>query len=171
MSRKYLNDRWCVRCGRTTPCPYVKNNVKILFPKGADKPSVLDVGCGNGRNMNFCKDFASECRGVDMAPSYPNSSAITLGHDPLPKTKKGWDLILADYVFMFLNTKERKQLVSEIKKVSSANAMIVVELYPAKDSETKTEEEMLKMQEELFEQIGWNKVKYSKGRFIAKKIA
>ena len=169
MSRKYLNDRWCVRCGKTIPSPYIKNNMAIIVPEGGDKPSILDIGCGNGRNMNFLKEYARECKGVDMAPSCPNSASTILGHDRLPVTRRGWDVILANYVFMFLNTKERKQLIREIKRVSSANAKIVVELYPAKDSEITSDEEMVKMQEELFEQIGWVKVKYSKARFIAKK--
>jgi len=169
MSRKYLNDRWCVRCGKTSPCPYIKKNVDLLIPKGSEKPSILDIGCGNGRNMNFLKEFARECKGVDMSPSCPNSVSTILGHDLLPATRRGWNLILANYVFMFLNAKERKQLVSEIKRVASPNAIIVVELYAAKDSEATTEEEISKMQEQLFKQIGWTKIKYSKARFIARK--
>jgi hypothetical protein len=43
----------------------------------------------------------------------------------------------------------------------------MLELYPAKDSYAKTEKEMLKMQKDIFDKLGWRKIKYSKGRFIA----
>jgi hypothetical protein len=81
----------------------------------------------------------------------------------------GWDLILVNYVFMFLNAIERKILIEDIKKTSSLICRIVVELYPAKDSYIKNDKEMVKMQKEIFNQLGWRKIKYTKGRFIAQR--
>jgi hypothetical protein len=71
---------------------------------------------------------------------------------------------------MFLNQRERSQLIKEIHRVAAPNCVIMLELYPAKDSYAKTEEDMVKMQEKIFKKIGWEKVRYRKGKFIARKI-
>jgi hypothetical protein len=70
---------------------------------------------------------------------------------------------------MFLNKKERKSVIKDLKKSAKKGCIVIVELYTAKDSHTPNDELMLEMQEELFDSFGWEKVKYTKGRFIAKK--
>ena len=47
----------------------------------------------------------------------------------------------------------------------------MLELYPAKDSEAKTESQMFKMQKDIFNKLGWRKIKYSQARFIAQNNA
>jgi SAM-dependent methyltransferase len=103
MSRKYLNDKWCIRCGRKTPSPYLKNNVKLLPKEG----KVLDIGCGNGRNSIFMKEKGYVVTSVDMVEDFGNKNII--GEDPLPSDK--YDIILDNYILMFLDKKERKQVI------------------------------------------------------------
>jgi len=78
MSRKYLNDRWCIRCGRKTPTPYLAKVLKLFSKKGM----VLDIGCGNGRNSVFMTDQGYNVKSIDMANDFGNK--IILGKDTLP---------------------------------------------------------------------------------------
>jgi SAM-dependent methyltransferase len=162
MSRKYLNDKYCVRCGRKTPTPYLKQNYKH-FGKG--KGFVVDLGCGNGRNSRFMKKRGHRVVSLDMVDDYGKEA--TLGKQPLPVTRRA-DIILCNYLMMFLSKKERRQLIKDIKRISAPDCTIMVELYPAKDSFAKTKEDMLVLQKEIFDALGWEKIRYSQGRFIAK---
>ena len=162
MSRKYLNDKYCVRCGRKTPCPYLKNNYDRYLSKGK---IVLDIGCGNGRNSDFMKANGHKVISLDMVNDY--GKKCILGCDNLPLKNKSVDTILCNYLMMFLNPVERTQLIREIDRVAKDNCVIILELYPAKDSWTKNEKEMIDLQEHILKHLGWNKIKYSKGRFIA----
>ena len=169
MRKKLANNKLSVRININTPTPYLKNNLKLLIPKNCDKKNILDIGCGNGRNMKYLEKYASKILGLDMNPTCPNSEFFNIGKDNLPSTYMGWDLILVNYVFMFLSPKERNQLISEIKRISSLDCKIVVELYPAKDSYIKENKDMLEMLDELIKGLGWAILKSGKGKFIAQR--
>jgi len=173
MTRQYMNDRWCVRCGRESPTPYVRDNYKKLQDDWLQhtkfsNAAVLDLGCGNGRNINFL-----HTQGMKNLVAFDHvddfGHPFTLGQKPLPMFNRSVDLILANYVFMFLNKKERKQVYKDIRRIANNRCVIMIELYPALDSEVPTEETMLKLQKEIFDALGWEKLRYSKGRFIAQR--
>jgi len=167
MSRKYLNEKYCVRCGRKTVTPYLAKNYKYLI--GTDRTlTVVDLGCGNGRNSNFMRKQGHQVFSFDMVADYRHGIATELGRKPLP-IKVPANIILCNYVLMFLDEKERKQVIKDIKRIAAPNCKIVVQLYPAKDSYAKTKEEMIKMQQEIFDALGWEKIKYSQEGFIAEK--
>jgi len=169
MSRKYLNDKYCVRCGRKEACPYLRDNYDTLVEgKKRTKLSVLDIGCGNGRNSEFMKNKGHKVVSLDMVNDY--GVKTILGEDTLPVENNSVDIILCNYLMMFLSPKERNQLIKEIKRVAGRDCIIMLELYPAKDCYAKTDEEMVKMQGQIFKKIGWEKIRYRKGKFIAKKI-
>jgi len=173
MSRKYLNDKYCVRCGRKTPCPYLKNNYDkmmkdMIFRLPLRPPlqcKVLDVGCGNGRNSQFMKERGHDVTSLDMVNDY--GIKCMLGKDKMPVKDNSIEIILSNYSMMFLDDKERNNVIKDIKRVAKKNCIIMLELYPAKDCYAKTEKDMLKMQKDIFDKLGWKKIKYSKGRFIA----
>lgn len=171
MSRKYLNDKYCVRCGRKTPTPYLRDNINNLHPvdiyTGPKKKwQVVDIGCGNGRNSEFMKSYGFEnVISLDMVNDY--GIQMILGKDKMPVEDKSTDVVLCNYLMMFLNKNERKQVISEIKRIAKPFCKIMLELYPAKDSEVSNKEEMLNLQKEIFNMLGWTKVRYSQGRFIA----
>jgi SAM-dependent methyltransferase len=167
MSRKYLNDKYCVRCGRNTPTPYLRDNFRKLVPLKLGI-RIADIGCGNGRNSKFLmsKGFVDTVS-LDMVNDF--GKKCILGKEKLPLKDNSVHVILCNYLLMFLNKAERKQLIREIKRIASKDCSIMVELYAAKDSECTTKKEMLKMQKQIFDDLGWGKVKYSQGRFIAKK--
>lgn len=176
MSRKYLNEKWCVRCGRISPTPYLRDNWELITKKDINK-SVLDVGCGNGRNINFLKSLGfKNVLGVDMAAG-DDCKGIVLGKDSLPACESNsshtWDVILANYILMFLSPKERDSVINDIDSLASKNAFLMVELYAAKDSYAKNAHELLELKTELvdeLESLGWKKIKSAKERFIMQRI-
>jgi SAM-dependent methyltransferase len=167
MSRKYMNDRWCVRCGKEDATPYLKKHYEKLFETcNPSLANVLDIGCGNGRNSEFMKSLGvKNIVSLDMAGDY--GSKCVLDGSPLPLFKNTVDIILANYCLMFLKNKERQKVLKDIKKAAKKHSFIMVELYPAKDSYCKNPKEMEKMQKEIFDQLSWKKILYSKGKFIA----
>ena len=169
MSRKYMNERWCVRCGKEDGTPYLKKHWSKLFTDNPPKiANVLDIGCGNGRNSEYIKaKGVKNIISLDMAGDY--GCQCIFDSSPLPLFEKTVDVVLANYILMFLERKERKRVIRDIKKSAKKNCTMMVELYPAKDSYCKTEDEMLVVQKELFDDLNWEKVLYSKGRFIVRK--
>jgi hypothetical protein len=163
MSRKYLNGKWCVRCGKKTPTPYLEKNWELL---GHEKGTIVDIGCGNGRNTVFMQNKGFACTPLDMADDFGNT--ISLGKEKFPLDGKSIDIFLANYVLMFLSKKERNQVASEIKRTAKDGSTIMVELYPALDSNAPSEEKMVKLQKEFFDKLGCTKIRYSKGKFIAR---
>ena len=123
MSKQYLNNRWCCRCPRNTPTPYLKRHIK-LFPKVG---KVLDIGCGNGRNSKYMIKLGYKVDSIDMVNDF--GKKIILGKDPLPKKK--YDIFLANFVLMFLNQKERYRVMKEINERAKKNSILMIEMYPA----------------------------------------
>jgi SAM-dependent methyltransferase len=159
MSRKYLNGKWCVRCGKTTPTPYLSKNLKLLPEKG----KVLDIGCGNGRNSRHMMSLGYKVEPVDMAPP-KFGSKIILGQESLPKKK--YDIILANYILMFLNQKERKFVMSEIQERSREGTVLIMEMYPAKDAHDYDFEKIVA----YYLKKGWEKLRKSKDKCVLRRI-
>ncbi len=86
-----------------------------------------------------------------------------LGQDPLPRRK--YNILLANYVFMFLNSKERLKVMKEIHDRAKRNAILMVEMYPALDAYEYNLDGIMN----YFLKKGWGKIRKSKERFIIKK--
>jgi ubiquinone/menaquinone biosynthesis C-methylase UbiE len=106
---------------------------------------------------------------LDMAGDF--GEQCILGVDPMPVDDNSIDIILCNYMLMFLSDEERENVLEEIKRVASDNCIIMVELYPAKDSYAKTKEAMMEMLDSIFNTLGWEKIRYARagGKFIAEK--
>jgi SAM-dependent methyltransferase len=168
MSRKYLNDKYCVRCGRHNATPYLRSNKKFIDSNCKTTDLILDIGCGNGRNTNFLRQSGfSNIKSIDMVADY--GQKCILGKDALPCKGSSVKLILANYVFMFLDKKELEFLLVEIDRVASHNAVIICELYAAKDCEYRDLTSTMSLQKYIFNTLGWEKIRYSKQRFVARR--
>ena len=154
---------------KTDPTPYLRKNLELLRKdRNCQEMTVVDIGCGNGRNTKFLMDNGFEnCRAFDMADDF--GEKMMLGKDIFPVEDNSIDLILANYILMFLDADERKQVIEEVKRMSKVGCYFMIELYPAKDSFTKTKEESLALQKDLFDMLDWEKIRYSQERFIVLK--
>jgi len=162
MSRKYINEKWCVRCGKKTPTPYLKKNLSLLKTEGK---TVVDVGCGNGRNTIFMREQGFNVTPLDMCNNFGED--MILGKDKFPLEDNLVDIILSNYVMMFLSPEERDQVIGEMKRVAKPSCMIMLELYGAKDSYAVNDEQIADMQKDIFDKLDCFKVRYSKGKFVA----
>ena len=166
MTRQYLNDRWCVRCGRTGPTPYLKTHFKRLIDGNSTKAAILDLGCGNGRNSQFFRDSGfTNVVAIDMVGDY--GTPYILGQYPLPLFDGTVDIILANYVFMFLDAGERDLVCCDLRRAARPWCKMMVELYAAKDSHTPDDKVMEDLKQELLKKFSsWHVMRSSKGRFI-----
>ncbi|MBT6049331.1 class I SAM-dependent methyltransferase [candidate division WWE3 bacterium] len=162
MSRKYVNEKWCVRCGKKTPTPYLQKNIGLLKTEGK---TVVDVGCGNGRNTIFMRDQGFNVTPLDMCNDF--GADMILGKDKFPLEDNSVDIILSNYVMMFLDEDERDQVIAEMKRVAKFGCKIMLELYAAKDSFAVNKGELIAMQREIFDKLDCFKIRYSQGKFIA----
>ena len=156
MSRKYLNNRWCVRCGRKEATPYLRKNSK-LFPENGE---VLDIGCGNGRNSKYMMELGYKVDPIDMADDF--GIKCVLGEDPLPDKK--YDILMANYILMFLDNDTRLKVMEEMNARAKEGSILMIEMYPAKDGYEYNFDNMV----EYFLNKGWNKIRKSKDRCVLK---
>lgn len=185
MSRKYMNDRWCVRCGRQGMTPFLRDSLKKIEPQLAldgltrGEITVVDIGCGNGRNLKALAERGyTRLNGYDMCGDSAYAKTLLLGAEPLQEEDGSVDLVLANYVFMFLDEAETKQVLAEINRITHHNSMLVIELYPAKDSRIKSDGEMKLMQHALFNELEkglpetwmWEQVRWCKGKCVLRKF-
>ena len=157
MSRKYMNNRWCVRCGKDVPTPYLRKNTK-LFPQ---KGKVLDIGCGNGRNSRYMMDLGYNVDPIDMAVDF--GVKCILGEDSLPNKK--YDILLANYILMFLDKDTRYKVMKEMSSRAKKNAVLMIEMYPAKDAYEYNFDSMV----DYFLNNGWSKLRKSKDKCVLEK--
>ena len=171
MTRKLPNGRYCVRSGNTVPSPYLRDNISLLVGgrKNLSKIKAIDLGCGNLRNTRFLKMCGlKNITPIDMVDDC--AEVLVLGRDQLPFRARTINVILCNYVFMFLSPEERVRLCREINRVAAKGCTIMVELAVVKHSYLLNTVQMRHMLWRLFHLIGWERVSYSpSGRFIARK--
>jgi dUTP pyrophosphatase len=148
-----------VRCGTSKPTPYLRKHLPIISTAGP-RPLALDLGAGNLRNTRFAQSLGWWVLPVDAAGDH-GSMKIDLGKDRLPCDNGSIDLFLCNYVIPFMNEEQRAHLISEIQRVATPGAHIIVEMFHAKNGFPYDIKK-------LVNQLGWAVVKMSKDRFIAR---
>ena len=157
MSKAYLNNHWCCRCGKNTPTPYLQKNTK-LFPKTG---KILDIGCGNGRNSKYMAQLGYKVDSIDMVSDF--GKKIVLAKDPLPNKK--YDIFLANYVFMFLTKRERYKVMGEMNDRAKNGSILMIEMYPAKKAYKYDMNDLIN----YFLKRNWTSLRRSKERCILKR--
>lgn len=170
-----MNGRWCVRCGKTDPTPYLKKAYKRFLSSVNTDKLVVDVGCGNGRNSKFmlAQGFTNVAP-MDMAcGDLEGCRAVILGSERFPIDSRSANIILANYILMFLDKVEVTQVMQEIERIAAKGCFLVIELYPAKDSHWRTAEDIAWLNNALRIRLlgaGWEQLQYSKDKAIYIKV-
>ena len=181
MSRIKINGKWVVRVDTDRPSPYLKQHWQKLKPyHSLDFTNVkaVDIGCGNCRNSNFLLEkgvptIYSLDRHLGGAEGGAETGFVyqcDVGKESFPidvKDVGNINIFLANYVLMFLNHKERQHVIDEVHRLADDQAVMMVELYKAVDGHATTDATIAKIQQEIFDALGWSKVHWSKGKFIA----
>lgn len=186
MSRKYMNERWCVRCHRPGMTPFLRTSLGKIERQFAahnglvrSEITVADIGCGNGRNLKALAELGYvRLSGYDMCGDSEYAKTMLLGHLPIPEETGAVDLVLANYIFMFLDEAETTQVISEINRMTHHLSVIVIELYPAKDSRITDNKAMVAMQHSLHRELEskledgwmWERVRWCKGKCVLRKF-
>src|SRR3989344_2897424 len=107
----------------------------------SSRSSVLDLGCGNGRNLvHLAKEFGVKGSGIDtsreaIAQAKKMSAGLSLSYVvqsiglPLPVPDQSQDLVLDMMTSHFLNKKERANLYKEIARVLKPNGWLFLKTF------------------------------------------
>ena len=137
MSPVYKHEgKTVVRTNCSNPTPFLRAlepNLRTLMSILYRKPRALDIGCGFGRNSEYVRTMGYEVQSLDQHPDYHRGIKWDLSNQ-IPVFSKSVELVLLQYVLMFLPGDDRDRLVRQALNVCGVPGMIVVEMYPAKDS-------------------------------------
>lgn len=114
-----------VRCNTNNPSPYLLK----CMEKYDLKAPMLDVGCGNGRNLLLSSSF-----GLDIAPPPGHIQFILKEGNALPFKNNSFNTILLNYVLMFIPWHNVLFTLQEVKRLAKRDCIIICELYDAKNS-------------------------------------
>lgn len=110
------------------PSKVIKDFVRFL--KNVENLKVLDLGCGNGKNMKYFAEKGANVVGIDIsstAISYTEGLGIVgdIGK-PLPFENESFDTILDVTSSNALNEKEREIYIKEIYRVLKPGGYVFV---------------------------------------------
>jgi SAM-dependent methyltransferase len=116
---------------------WILGHLKVLRPR-----SILEIGCGFGRNLRFLKDHFGEhiqCVGLDFSPSMLSHAQRFLGEDSpplvngdatrLPFADASFDVVLVHGVFMHIPPQQIAMAFSEIHRVTKLHVLQCEENY------------------------------------------
>lgn len=106
------------------------NKIKKIFPDKWNDISLLDIGCGNGRDTNFFRANGIQAYGIDLC--YNDKSDYIKQGDAL-SIDEVYDVY---YLRFFLHTIEEAQtniLIQNINKLISNNSYIFIETRSTKN--------------------------------------
>jgi trimethylamine:corrinoid methyltransferase-like protein len=168
-----MKDRKVVRMGGAKQAtPYLRKYISTLLNRRASSLlGAVDLGCGNGRNTRYLMSHGIvDVRSFDMEDDF--GEKLLLGHDKIPVEDETVDIILANYIFMFLTDGECLQLMEEMSRVARKGCRVMVELEIVKQSLTSTKESAVglkTMLQSTMERLGFSVIHSTMYRFIAEK--
>lgn len=126
-----------VRSGHVTPSPYLRKIRPFLDGIGSfcrkhkeHAPRAVDLGCGNGRNSRLMAEAGYEVMSFDRVPDHGH--ALELGKDDIPLFGGTVNVVLLQFVLMFLGEKEIDKVIRQSFELCESPGAIVVELCPVK---------------------------------------
>lgn len=141
-SDTFMEDEWQVRTH--TQHDWMLRKVKEIKPK-----TILEVGCGFGRNIRFLLDnnVRSQITGVDISPKmlaearkYVSNKNVDFGIADvlaLPFQDRLFDLVLVHGLLMHIKPEDVKKAISEILRVAKKSLISVEQNYLSSDEGAK----------------------------------
>jgi len=127
-----------VRCRAKQASPFLRRCCAALHALPVNS-LVVDVGAGGGRNMDYVKAQAPDATvvGLDARSDRPDIVQMELTpYSTLPFADGAVNMVLCQFLLMFLDRSTRTRLALEIMRVAAPNAVIMLEVFPAKTSLT-----------------------------------
>ncbi len=99
--------------------------------------SILDVGCGNGRNLSFLHRLGFNVSGCDrdeliiqsLKKDYPNIELKSALVEDLPYTYNSFNHLICNAVLHFANSHQHfKQMIDELHRVVKNRSSIITKL-------------------------------------------
>lgn len=140
------NGKLVVRTGCNRESPFLRSVLPILtgmaftqskrvFPY---KPAALDLGCGSGRNGKFLEEAGFEVLSFDRCPPDRGHALDLEMASDLPVFTGSVDVVLFQFVAMFLSDGALNMINHEITRVASPHCLAVVEVAAVKSCLTPT---------------------------------
>ena len=119
------------------PTPVLRSLRPLLVKAGSfclanqrRQPRAVDLGCGNGRNGRWLKSLGYEVLSLDQHP--PEGGFEADLRKPIPVFDCIADVVLMQFILMFLEPKERDSLIDEAFRMLDFPGILVVEMMPVK---------------------------------------
>ena len=93
-------------------------------------PRACDLGCGNGRNSRYLLSLGFDVMPFDLKPDY--GMVLDLERRQLPLFNDSVNIVLLQYIMMFLTPDTREWLVQRVLGSLVFPSMLVVEVMPVK---------------------------------------
>ena len=173
MPQRYFNKKYGLGAAHSDVVYVYQNYLRHLQPA-----SIIDVGCGSGRNLLYLAKMGHKVTGIDHNPSALEalediakkevlSRVNTLLHNlnqPLNLEPESYDLVLSTVTLQFINPKRIPELLTELQKATKKKGYhffvfpIQSELYSLPEFFT-----FLPQKEELYhvyQDSGWSILEY-----------
>lgn len=112
--------------GSDRPTPYLRALfARRRFPRRVLQ--CLDLGAGNGRNTLYLRELGHFVMAYDAHPSGAGIERWEAGQR-LPVGPRTVDLVLCQYLFMFLPWPKIGLVMNEVRRVTKTGGLLVVEL-------------------------------------------
>ena len=165
-----------VRSGNTLPSPFLRSvlpflkQLSLVHPRTGGSTAV-DIGCGAGRNSRLLLKEGFDVVSFDLRPDF--GQPLDLSKSNIPLFSNSVDVVLLQYVMMFLDAKTRKRVVSEICRLASTTCIAVVEIAAVKSCLTPSKKEATDLCDclaHMFYAMNWVIYKKSSMRFLASSV-
>jgi len=116
---------------------YVWKSVKEFLKKVESNSIILEVGCGNGKNLNYRKDCIN--LGCDLCTNFcsitnrKGAESLVANNLYLPFTDNSIDYILSIAVIHHLSTRERRmKSIYELIRILSPGGKLLIQVWAMK---------------------------------------
>lgn len=116
---------------------YVWKSVKEFLKKVESNSIILEVGCGNGKNLNYRKDCINLgcdlCKNFCSITNRKGAESLVANNLYLPFTDNSIDYILSIAVIHHLSTRERRmKSIYELIRILSPGGKLLIQVWAMK---------------------------------------